>query len=52
MARAVGAVGIGIEGPMASRETLLEAGATVTYPLVADFVDELLGRSTAAGHAA
>jgi phosphoglycolate phosphatase-like HAD superfamily hydrolase len=43
MARAVGAIGIGIEGPMASREVLVGAGATHVYPLVAGFVDDLLG---------
>jgi phosphoglycolate phosphatase len=43
MARAVGAVGIGIESAIGSREVLLEAGASAVYPLVADFVDELLG---------
>lgn len=45
MARAVGAVGIGIESAIGSREVLLEAGASAVYPLVADFVDELLGRA-------
>ena len=44
MARAVGALGIGIESAIGSREVLLEAGASAVYPLVADFVDELLGR--------
>jgi phosphoglycolate phosphatase-like HAD superfamily hydrolase len=43
MARAVGAIGIGIEGPMASRAVLQEAGATAVYPLTAAFVDDLLG---------
>jgi phosphoglycolate phosphatase-like HAD superfamily hydrolase len=43
MARAAGAVGIGIEGAMVTREVLVEAGATAVYPLVADFVDDLLG---------
>jgi phosphoglycolate phosphatase-like HAD superfamily hydrolase len=52
MARAVGAMGIGIEGPMASRAVLVEAGATAVYPLVADFVDQLLGPPGAAAHAA
>ena len=42
MARAVGAIGIGIEGPMASREVLIGAGAGAVYPRVADFTDELL----------
>ena len=52
MARAVGAVGIGIESSIADRETMLEAGASAVYPLVADFVDELLGRTEAAIDAA
>ena len=43
MARAAGALGIGIEGMMASRAVLNEAGATAVYPQVAQFVDELLG---------
>jgi phosphoglycolate phosphatase-like HAD superfamily hydrolase len=43
MARAVGAIGIGIESAVAGREALLEAGAAVVYARVADFVDELLG---------
>lgn len=52
MARAVGAVGIGIESSIADRETMLEAGATAVYPLVADFVNELLGSTEAATDAA
>jgi phosphoglycolate phosphatase len=44
MARAAGAIGIGIEGAMATRAVLVEAGATDVYPLVVDFVDDLLGR--------
>ncbi|HEX3264635.1 MAG TPA: HAD hydrolase-like protein [Candidatus Limnocylindrales bacterium] len=48
MARAVGAVGIGIEGAMAGRDVLIEAGASAVYPLVAGFVDDLLGSE---GHA-
>jgi phosphoglycolate phosphatase-like HAD superfamily hydrolase len=52
MARAVGATGIGIEGPMASASVLLEAGATAVYPYVADFVDELLEPQGAAAHVA
>jgi phosphoglycolate phosphatase len=44
MARAVGAVGIGILSTIGSREVLLEAGAAAVYPRVADFVDDLLGR--------
>jgi phosphoglycolate phosphatase-like HAD superfamily hydrolase len=43
MARAAGAIGIGIEGAMASRAVLVEAGAIRVFPLVADFVDDLLG---------
>lgn len=43
MARAVGAIGIGIEGAMASSDVLVEAGATYVYPRVAEFVEELLG---------
>lgn len=52
MARAVGAIGIGIESSIADRETMLEAGATVVYARVADFVDELLGPAGAASDAA
>jgi phosphoglycolate phosphatase len=43
MARAAGALGIGIESAIGSREVLLEAGASAVYPLVAAFVDDLLG---------
>lgn len=43
MARAVGAIGIGIESAVGGREAMLEAGATAVYSRVADFVDELLG---------
>ncbi|HXG26613.1 MAG TPA: HAD family hydrolase [Candidatus Binatia bacterium] len=49
MARAVGAVGIGIKSTFASREELVEAGATHVFPSVASFVDQLLGE---AAHAA
>jgi HAD superfamily hydrolase (TIGR01549 family) len=42
MARAVGAIGVGIEGAMATRSVLLEAGASNVYPRVAAFVDDLL----------
>jgi HAD superfamily hydrolase (TIGR01549 family) len=42
MARAAGALGIGIEGTIASRDELVAAGATVVYGSVASFVDELL----------
>ena len=54
MARAVGAIGIGIESAIGSPEVLREAGASAVYPLVADFVDDLLGtagRGTARGMA-
>jgi phosphoglycolate phosphatase len=43
MARAAGAIGIGIEGAMATREVLAAAGANAVYSRVADFVDDLLG---------
>jgi HAD superfamily hydrolase (TIGR01549 family) len=43
MARAVGALGIGIESAIGSREELAAAGASAVYPSVADFVEELLG---------
>jgi phosphoglycolate phosphatase len=52
MARSVGAVGIGIESSIGGRAILLEAGASAVYPLVADFVDELLGPAGAASDAA
>lgn len=48
MARAVGAVGIGIESAIGSPAVLLEAGASAVYPLVASFVDDLLGLPDAA----
>ena len=48
MARAVGAVGIGIESAIGSPAVLVEAGASAVYPLVADFVDDLLGQANAA----
>src|SRR5438093_993216 len=47
MARAVGAVGIGIESSIGTRDDLVPAGATAVYPTVAAFVDELLGASDA-----
>src|SRR5262245_13946955 len=50
MARAVGALGIGIESAIGSRAELLEAGASVVYGSVAGFVDDLL--EDAAGRAA
>jgi phosphoglycolate phosphatase len=43
MARAVGAVGVGIESSFASAAELRAAGATVVFPSVAAFVDDLLG---------
>jgi phosphoglycolate phosphatase-like HAD superfamily hydrolase len=52
MARAVGAIGIGIESSIGLRETMLEAGAAAVYPRVADFVDDLLGPAGAAFDAA
>ncbi len=51
MARAVGAVGIGIESTIGRREVMLEAGASAVFPLVADFVDDLLGPLSAVGEA-
>jgi len=50
LARAVGAIGIGIESGFGGREELLAAGAAATYPGVAEFVDELLAtRGPASG---
>jgi HAD superfamily hydrolase (TIGR01549 family) len=43
MARAVGAVGIGVESSIGVRADLVAAGATAVYPSVAAFVDDLLG---------
>jgi len=43
MARAVGALGIGIESSIGARTELLGAGAAAVYPSVASFVDDLLG---------
>jgi HAD superfamily hydrolase (TIGR01549 family) len=43
MARAAGALGIGIEGPMADLPVLVDAGAAAVFARVADFVDALLG---------
>ena len=55
MARAVGAVGIGIESVNWRPDDLLEAGASRVFPSVAAFVDDLLGvgagTKTAAGRA-
>jgi phosphoglycolate phosphatase len=42
MARAVGALGIGIESAIGMREDLLGAGASAVFESVAAFVDELL----------
>ena len=42
MARAVGALGIGIESSIGARTELLGAGAAAVYPSVASFVDDLL----------
>jgi phosphoglycolate phosphatase-like HAD superfamily hydrolase len=47
MARAVGAVGVGIESSIGTRDELIQAGAAAVYPSVADFVDDLLGVSGA-----
>jgi len=48
MARAVGALGIGIESSIGLRDDLLRAGATAVFPSVAAFVDDLLGGVRAA----
>ena len=42
MARAVGAIGIGIESSIGTRDELLSAGAAEVHPGVAEFVDALL----------
>jgi len=42
MARTLGTLGVGIESLLGTRVELLEAGASVVYPSVAQFVDELL----------
>ena len=52
MARAVGALGIGIESSIGTRAELLEAGATAVYGSVGEFVDDLLGASRAAAERA
>jgi phosphoglycolate phosphatase-like HAD superfamily hydrolase len=52
MARAVGAIGVGIESAISSREVLFEAGAAVVYPGVATFVTDLLGGEASSGEAA
>ena len=46
MARAVGAIGIGIESVNWEPEDLIDAGASVVFPSVAAFVDDLLGVAT------
>jgi phosphoglycolate phosphatase-like HAD superfamily hydrolase len=43
MARSVGAIGIGILGPMGTPSELTEAGASAVYPSVVAWVDEILG---------
>ena len=43
MARAVGALGIGIESSIGTRAELHAAGATAVYGSVGEFVDDLLG---------
>lgn len=45
MARAVGALGVGIESAIGSREVLVQAGASAVYPSVAAFVGDLLGEA-------
>ena len=42
MARAVGAIGIGIESTIGKRDELVAAGAAAVYPGVAQFADALL----------
>jgi phosphoglycolate phosphatase len=46
MARAVGAIGIGIESVNWRPEDLREAGAFAVFPSVAAFVDDLLGQTS------
>jgi len=50
MARAVGALGIGIESSIGVRDELLRAGAAQVFPSVAAFVDELLGGAGSVSH--
>ena len=52
MARSVGAVGVGIESSIGSRDELLAAGASEVYPGVAEFVDALLAPASAAAQRA
>jgi phosphoglycolate phosphatase len=47
MARAVGALGIGIESAIGARGDLVEAGATAVFGSVAEFVEDLLGHDAA-----
>jgi phosphoglycolate phosphatase len=47
MARAVGAVGVGIESAIGRRDELLAAGAAEVHPSVASFVDALLAEPAA-----
>jgi phosphoglycolate phosphatase-like HAD superfamily hydrolase len=49
MARAVGALGIGIESSIGTRDELVAAGAAAVYPGVAEFVDALLAPRRAGG---
>ena len=46
MARAVGAIGIGIESSIWQPGDLRDAGASAIFPSVAAFVDDLLGAAT------
>jgi phosphoglycolate phosphatase len=52
MARSVGAIGVGIESLTWHPDDLRAAGASVVYPSVATFVDDLLGRPADPGTAA
>ncbi len=47
MARAVGALGIGIESSIGTRDELFAAGAAEVHPTVADFVDALVPEESA-----
>lgn len=49
MARAVGAIGVGIESAFATRDQLLEAGASTVFGSVAEFADDLLGSTASTG---
>jgi len=48
MAQAVGALGIGIESAIGSRDNLVAAGASAVYPSVAAFVDDFLPNGSTA----